>query len=186
VTEPLPFFSRFALAFVCFFRVLFDGIFAARVRGLSSGEAPPPAPEKADPPEPGPPKSLAPPPVLPALQLLGLLQREGRLVDFLKQDIASFPDADIGAAARVVHEGCRKALFAHAEIDAIRSESEGSPLTLAEGFDAESVKLTGNVAGKAPYRGTLRHKGWRVSKLELPTALPGHDASVLAPAEVEL
>ena len=71
----------------------------------------------------------------PALQLLALFQREGRLVDFLQQDIASFPDADVGAAARVVHEGCRKALRAHAEIAPVRAEEEGARVTLEAGFD---------------------------------------------------
>src|SRR5262249_23557231 len=47
-----------------------------------------------------------------ALTLLAAFQREGRLVDFLQQEIAGFSDEEIGAAARVVHGGCRKA-FQH-------------------------------------------------------------------------
>ena len=31
-----------------------------------------------------------------------MLQREGRLIDFLQEDLAAFPDADVGAAARAV------------------------------------------------------------------------------------
>jgi len=189
VTDSLSFGTRFILAFVCFFRVLFDGELAARVsRALSAAPELPAAPEEPKPTEPK--RPAAPEPkradVLSALQLMGLLQREGRLVDFLQQDVASFPDADIGAAARVVHEGCRKALHAHAGIEPIREEEEGARVTLEDGFDASSIKLTGNVAGQAPYRGVLRHKGWRVTRLELPKSLADHDPHVIAPAEVEL
>lgn len=184
MSDALPFAARFVLAFTCFFRVLFDGALAARVRAALTGTpALPPAPE----PEPAQaPERKEPPSVVPALQLLALLQREGRLVDFLKQDVASFSDSDIGAAARVVHEGCRKALGAHAEIEPVRSEDEGAKLTLEAGFDPSQVKLTGNVQGSAPYSGTLRHKGWRVKQLELPSVVEGHDPHLLYPAEVEL
>ncbi len=182
MSDSLPFAARFVLAFTCFFRVLFDGALAARVRAALT-DAPalpaPPAPE----PEPA---RQAPPSVVPAMQLLALFQREGRLVDFLKQDVASFSDSDIGAAARVVHEGCRKALGAHAEIEPVRSEEEGAKLTLEAGFDPSRVKLTGNVQGSAPYRGTLRHKGWQLKKLELPSLVEGHDPHLLYSAEVEL
>lgn len=182
VSDALPFAARFVLAFTCFFRVLFDGALAARVRAaLGAAPALPPAP-----PEPAAAQAEEPPSVVPALSLLALLQREGRLVDFLKQDIAGFSDADVGAAARVVHEGCRKALASHAQIESVRAEDEGAKITLEAGFDAGSVKLTGNVRGSAPYRGTLRHKGWRAKKLELPQVLEGHDAHLLYPAEVEL
>jgi hypothetical protein len=121
-----------------------------------------------------------------ALLLLGLLQREGRLVDFLEQDISAFGDAEVGAAARVVHEGCRKALRGHAEVASVRDEEEDSRVEVAEGVESGAIKLTGNVTGKPPYRGVLRHRGWRVVRLELPAALAGHDPSVVAPAEVEL
>ena len=107
-------------------------------------------------------------------------------MDFLKQDIAAFGDSDIGAVARVVHDGCRKALETHARIEPIRSEAEGAPLELARGFDASEVKLTGRVQGEPPYRGVLLHRGWRATKLELPVPVAGHNALVLAPAEVEL
>lgn len=187
MTESLSFGARIVLAFVCFFRVLFDGALAARVsRALSGAPELPAKPEpeaKAEAPEPPAPKRAD---TTSALQLLGLLQREGRLVDFLQQDVASFADADIGAAARVVHEGCRKALRSHASIEPVRSEEEGSRVTLDEGFDSAAIKLTGNVTGSAPYQGVLRHRGWRLGKLELPKTLEGHDPSVLAPAEVEL
>jgi hypothetical protein len=187
VSDSLPFAARLVLAFTCFFRVLFDGALAARVRdALAGAPALPPKKEPEAKPEPATRAKPEPPSVVPALQLLGLLQREGRLVDFVRQDVAGFSDADIGAAARVVHEGCRKALAAHASIEAVRSEEEGQKLTLEEGFDKSAVKLTGNVQGSAPFRGTLRHKGWRVTKLTLPQVVEGWDAHVVMPAEVEL
>jgi hypothetical protein len=121
-----------------------------------------------------------------ALQLLALFQREGRLVDFLEQDVVAFPDADIGAAARVVHEGCRKALRGHVRIAPVRAEEEGARVTLQAGFPPAEVKLSGNVGGGAPFKGVLRHRGWRVEEVTLPTPVAGHDARILAPAEVEV
>jgi hypothetical protein len=196
VSAPLPFFTRLWFAWVCFFRVLFDGAFASKVYGLPALPAPEPTPE----PEPGPkpkaelkaepkPAKLEPPKAPEpdaALQLLALLQREGRLVDFLEEDIGGAADADIGAAARVVHAGCRKALREHVKLEPVRSEEEGARVTLAEGFSATEVKLTGNVQGKGPHTGTLRHRGWRAAAVTLPTAVDGHDARVVAQAEVEL
>lgn len=137
-------------------------------------------------PESPPPVEDAEPSLGPALRLLGLLQREGRLVDFLQQEIRDFPDVEIGAAARVVHEGCRKALLAHAQIEPVRTEKEGASITLPSDFDRAEVKLTGAVAGQAPYRGVLRHRGWRVRHFALPTLLEGSAPEVLAQAEVEL
>lgn len=194
MAETLSFGSRFFLAWAWFFRVLFDGAFAARVRGVEGGREPELLPSAPSPP---PPSSVVaahalvpvPPKVAdtaPALQLLALLQREGRLIDFLEQDIVTFSDADVGVAARVVHEGCRKALRGHVEVQAVRAEEEGAKLVLEEGFDASTVKLVGNVSGSAPFRGTLRHKGWRAKKVSLPESTQGHDPAVLAPAEVEL
>jgi hypothetical protein len=124
--------------------------------------------------------------VSPALQLLELLQREGRFVDFIQQDIVSFSDADVGAAARLVHQGCRKALERITVIEAIRPEPEGKPITLDVEFDAKTHRLVGNVQGQPPYRGTLRHRGWRVSKCVLDEPLPGAVFTVVAPAEIEL
>ena len=122
----------------------------------------------------------------PALQLLALLQREGRLIDFLEQDVAAYSDADVGAAARAVHEGCRNVLHSHATLRPVRSEEEGARVTIAAGFPPDEIKLTGRVQGSAPYTGTLRHRGWRATAFTLPNAVRACDARVLAPAEVEL
>lgn len=121
-----------------------------------------------------------------ALQLLSLLQNEARFIDFIEEDIAGYSDGEIGAAVRVVHEGCRKVLKAHFTLEPIRKEAEGSRLQLPKGFDAAAVRLTGNIVGEAPFTGTLVHKGWRAAGVVLPKVAEGHDMNILAQAEVEL
>lgn len=188
--NELPFSTRIWFAWVAFFKILFDGRFAAQVYEPKQIEAPKAEEPKKEEPkkeEPKPKKVEAPKPSNdPALQLLALLQREGRLVDFLEEDIAGAADDQIGAAARVVHQGCRKALREHVKLAAVREEEEGAKISLPEGFDPSHVKLTGNVTGKGPHEGTLRHKGWKVTEIKLPTPVDGHDARVIAQAEVEL
>lgn len=121
-----------------------------------------------------------------ALQLLGLLQREARFVDFIQEDVAPYTDAEIGAAARVVHAGCRKVLGEHFTIAPVRPEAEGARITLPAGFDAAAVRLTGHVVGQAPFTGTLGHRGWQVTLVQLPQLTDPQAAKVLAQAEVEL
>lgn len=186
MTDTNPsFFARLALAFVAFFKVLFDPRYAGLVQRLPSGDTPPaPAPEPKEPKVEAP--KLREAPTDSALQLLGLLQREGRLIDFLQEEVAGFSDAEIGAAARVVHESTKKALFEHVELERVRTEAEGSRVTIEKGFSAAEIRLVGNVVGEAPFTGTLTHAGWRVRRIELPKLAEGHDVRVLAPAEVEL
>jgi hypothetical protein len=191
-TNLPSFWSRLSLAFGAFFKTVGDAEFAARLRddqiGPIAAPAPAPAPAPAAPaPTPAPtaaPLRVATPDA--ALQLLSLLQREARLIDFANENITVYSDADIGAAARVVHEGCARVLREHFTIEPVRGELEGARVTLPEGFDAASVRLTGNVVGKAPFTGTLSHRGWRASKVSLPQLADKHDASIIAPAEVEL
>jgi len=121
-----------------------------------------------------------------ALQVLGLLQKEARFLDFVQEDLSGHADADIGAVGRVVHEGCRKVLKNHIDLVTVRTETEGSRLTLPKGFDASSVRVSGNIVGEPPFTGTLIHRGWRAAAVNLPKMAEGHDASILAPAEVEL
>lgn len=121
-----------------------------------------------------------------ALQLLGLLQQEARFIDFIEDDIKSYSDADIGAAVRIVHEGCSKVLHDHFDVAPIRKEQEDSRVTIKAGFDPAEIRLTGNIVGKAPFKGTLVHRGWRVSSTRLPKLSDGHKVNVLASAEVEL
>lgn len=121
-----------------------------------------------------------------ALQLLALLQQEARFIDFIQEDLIGFSDAEVGAAARVVHEGGKKVLQDYFTLAAVRDEQEESRITVAEGFDATAVRLTGNVVGQAPFTGTLVHRGWKVTDLRLPKLAEGHDAHIIAPAEIEL
>lgn len=121
-----------------------------------------------------------------ALQLLGLLQREARFVDFIQEDVAPYTDAEIGTAARVVHEGCRKVLREHFAIQPVRTEAEGCRITLQPGFDATAVRLTGNVVGQPPFSGILGHRGWQVTAVKLPQLTDTAAAHVIAQAEVEL
>ncbi|MEM7151838.1 MAG: DUF2760 domain-containing protein [Myxococcota bacterium] len=179
--EPLGFGARLWLALVLPFRVLFDGQLAARIDGVD--DAPPALPPE---PEPEPEPIEAEPETTSALQLLTLFQREGRFVDFLQEDVSGFSDADIGAAARVVHEGCTRALRDVLTLAPVRSEDEGAAVELAAGYDASRTRATGNLVGEPPFRGTLAHHGWEVTKISLPTLVEGHDPSIVAPAEVEI
>ena len=192
-TQLPSFWSRLSLAFSTFFKTVGDAEFAARVRDDQVGPVAAPAPTPAPAPMPAPAAAPVPVPVQlrettpeAALQLLTLLQREARLIDFAHENLAAYADADIGAAARVVHEGCARVLKDHFTIQPVRSEAEGTRVTLEEGFDASSVRLTGNVVGKAPFKGLLSHRGWKATEVRLPQLAREHDASVLAPAEVEL
>lgn len=187
------FFSRLWLAFVAPWRILFSAEIGGGVERLLSGRPALPEPASLPAPEPAPEPEPAPPPpkverapVDAALQLLSLFQREGRFIDFLQEDVASFSDDEIGAAARVVHEGCRKALREHFDLAPVRTEDEGARLEVPAGFDAHALRLTGNVVGEPPFRGTLQHRGWRATRAELPKLTADHDVTVLAPAEVEL
>ncbi len=179
--KPPSLLSRVTLSIGAFLAVLGDAGFAARYQAWRSGPATPPAPPA--PPAPAPLKSTSPES---ALQLMALLQREARLIDFVGEDLGGYDDAQIGAAARVVHKGCAKVLREHFSLEPVRSEPEGSRITLPAGFDAAAVRLTGNVVGQPPYAGSLSHRGWRVTDVRLPQMAERHDARVVAPAEVEL
>ncbi|RDJ99641.1 DUF2760 domain-containing protein [Paraburkholderia lacunae] len=197
MTDSNPsFLGRISLAVSTFFSILGDGEFAAGVLRLRNGgsaaataartPAPAPVPATAPAPAPQPAPTLKEASPDAALQLLGLLQRDARFIDFVEEDIKGFSDADIGAAARLVHDGCRATLREHFTIRPVRDEAEGSRVTLAEGFDATAIRLTGNVVGKAPFNGSISHRGWRVDEVRLPKLTDSHNARVIAPAEVEL
>jgi len=122
-----------------------------------------------------------------ALQLLAILQREGRLIDFLQEDLSLYEDEQIGAAVRSIHAGCKGALESHVKLEPVVSDEEGSTITVAPGFDAHSIRLTGNVAGEPPFRGVVRHRGWRAVKVDLPQTMAGQNTqSVVAAAEIEV
>jgi hypothetical protein len=120
------------------------------------------------------------------LAVLSLLQREGRLIDFLQEDVAAFSDAEVGAAARVVHAGCKKVVKEYFTVEPILQDAEGATVSVPAGFDAQQIRITGNVAGQPPFRGTLKHHGWIATAVRMPTVSDGMDPRVLVAAEVEL
>jgi hypothetical protein len=122
-----------------------------------------------------------------AIQMLAILQRQGRLLDFLQEDLGVYDDAQIGAAVRNIHAGCRQALGEHVELKPIYEAPEGSSITVDAGFDAAATRLTGNVSGVPPFTGVLRHRGWRAVHVELPQLTPRQGKDwIVAPAEVEI
>lgn len=121
-----------------------------------------------------------------AVQMLALFQRDGRLIDFLAEDVAPYPDAQLGAAVRSVHESSRQVLERYVKLEPIIASDEDQPVTLQVGFDPASIKVIGNATGKPPLRGLLRHRGWRATEVHLPSLPEGAGRLVVAPAEVEI
>ncbi len=120
------------------------------------------------------------------LHLFSMLQREGRLMDFLAEDLNQYEDAQIGAAVRAVHAGCLRIVQEYLDPRPILDAAEGGNVVIDDDFDPGAVKLTGRVVGKPPFEGILRHKGWQVGKLKLPTLSGSQNAQIIIPAEVEL
>lgn len=120
------------------------------------------------------------------LRLLALLQQSGRFVDFIQEDITSFSDAQVGAAVRKIHQECKKTLEELVTIRPVVEEKEGSVITIPEGYDPSTIKMTGKVKGSAPYSGRLVHKGWKAHKLSLPKQVGEQLSDVIHPAEVEV
>ncbi len=161
---------RVQLACRGFGRALRDQVFAAKLVPLLA----PPEPPK-------PPKPSGAP-----LRMLALLQREGRLLDFLLEDIQAYGDDQVGAAVRDIHRQCQQALKEHLVLEPVLPQSEGSQIEVPAGFDPSAIRLTGNVTGQPPFRGALQHHGWRVKEIKLAPPPEGQDEFVLMPAEVEL
>ncbi|MGO9601351.1 MAG: DUF2760 domain-containing protein [Isosphaeraceae bacterium] len=156
--------NRLLLALKAFWNILTDRDFAARVAPLFSRT-----------------------PTGPDLRILTVLQRDGRLVDFLQEDIDNYTDAQIGAAVRDIHRGCRKSLHDYLTIEPIINAVEEAQVQVPTDFDPAAVRLIGNVDGKPPFQGVLKHHGWRVREVHLPLLpVARDDSSVLSPAEVEL
>src|SRR5215510_2527420 len=188
----ISFFSRISLAFTSFFSILFysripDDVLTALAAGETKAEEKGPRVDSTtQPAEPTAPTTVAaqkPDPT--ATQLLAVLQRDGRLIDFLMENLATYGDAQIGAAVRDVHAGCRKALDRYLSLTPVLDGEEGRPVTVQAGTDAARVKIIGNVAGHPPFRGVLLHRGWMVGRVDLPP-LPATGQLVVAPAEVEV
>jgi hypothetical protein len=158
--------GRITLTMRAGLRILRDAAFADKVRDL-----------------------LEPKPATPSgesVRLLGLLQREGRLLDFLLEEVQAYPNEQIGAAVRDIHRGCQHALNEHLVLEPVIAKKEGEKVEVPAGFDPSAIRLTGNVTGEPPFRGTLQHHGWRVKEIKLQPAPEGQDELVLQPAEVEL
>jgi hypothetical protein len=171
------------LAFRCFFKALGDKEFATKAKEILDGKAAPAAlPQPPAAAEPA--KAPAPPPGE-ALKLLAVLQRDGRLLDFLAEDLADYEDAQVGAAVRNIHRDCKAALAKYVDLAPVIDREEGSQTDVPANFDPTQIRVTGNVKGHPPFKGSLAHRGWKASSFRVPAADPGA-AMILAPAEVEL
>ena len=140
-------------------------------------------------------KALNPPPPEPPkpvkrsgepLRLLALLQREGRLLDFFLEDISQATDDQVGAGVRELHRKTQTVIKEHLVLEPVVAKQEGEMVEVPVGFDPSAIRLTGNVTGNPPFKGTLQHHGWRVKDFKLPAPPEGQDEFVIAPAEVEL
>jgi hypothetical protein len=178
--------NRILLAFRCFFNILFQGELSAealtalnlaRPKAASSASKSPES--KAAPAAPAVRTSDG------ALQILGILQRDSRLLDFLMEDIAAYSDDQVGAAVREMHDQCRDSVARYFTLQPVIDGVEGT-FAKAPSADPNLVKFVGNVPAKPPAGGTLRHKGWRATKVDLPALSARQDASVIAPAEIEI
>ena len=174
--------NRIVLAFRAFFNLMFSGELSAEILialNLSRRSAAVPA------------KAAAPVPAAPAgasdgaLQILGILQRDSRLIDFLMEDVSAYSDDQIGAAVRELHDQCRDAIARYVTLAPVIDGVEGT-YAKAPGQDPNLVKFVGNVPAKPPAGGTLRHKGWRATKVDLPLLAAKQDARIIAAAEIEI
>lgn len=148
-------------------------------------KAPSAAHAKAEPAKPAPPPKPAEPAEHTALRLLAALQEEGRLIDFLTEDIAPYSDEQVGAATRGIHASCAKALRSYVRLEPVLAGKEDETVTVPAGFDPATIRLTGNVQGQPPFTGVLRHAGWKAASASIP-ARAGLDPKIIAPAEVEI
>ncbi len=173
----ISFWTRLSYAFRCFVAILSraeipQDIARELIKATASAASPRQQPKVAVPESSG------------ALQMLALLQRDGRLIDFLQEDVAPYPDAQLGAAVRSIHTACREVLARYLKLEPVIDSEEDQPVTVPAGFDPAAIKLVGNVSGKPPLRGLLRHRGWRVAEVKLPP--PPTGSAIVAPAEVEI
>ncbi|WP_438883345.1 DUF2760 domain-containing protein, partial [Bacillus cereus group sp. Bce013] len=67
-----------------------------------------------------------------ALQLLAILQKEARFIDFLQEELSAFSDEEVGAAARVIHSGGQKVLKEYLTLEPIRTEEEETRITVEQ------------------------------------------------------
>ncbi|MFN7997911.1 MAG: DUF2760 domain-containing protein [Bryobacteraceae bacterium] len=167
--------SRILLAFRAFFAILFGSPLPPELTKPATARAA--ATAKPEPPPP-------PSPAF-ALQLLAILQRDSRLVDFLMEDVSAYEDEQIGAAVRSLHDQARDSLARYLSLQPVIDGVEGA-YTRPATTDPVAVKFIGNVPAGKPEGGVLRHKGWRAAKVDLPAVNPKQDATIIAPAEIEI
>jgi len=175
--------NRIALAFRCFFSLLFGGKLSDEtIRDLKLSRRDAPAAKPAAAPAPA---ALKVNVSDGALQILAIMQRDARLIDFLMEDISGYADDQIGAAVRELHDQCRDSIARYVTLQPVIDGVEGT-FTKAPSNDPNLVKFVGNVPATPPSGGTLRHKGWRATKINLPAIAAKQDAAVVAPAEIEI
>ena len=160
---------RFSMAIKAFLRVL-KGEPIAADRGKTQPPPAKPAPTRSD-----------------AIALLAALQQEARLVDFIMESLSGYSDAQIGAAARDVHDRCRETVVALFGVEPLSPEKEGATVTVPASYDPVRYKLIGEVGAKGPFAGTVQHPGWIARKCDIPvwTGRP-ECANIIGPIEVEL
>lgn len=177
--------NRIKLAFAAFFTILFKGRLPVSLQHGATAE---PVQHRAAE------AAVAPAPPPPAredssdraVQLLALLQRDGRLVDFVTEDLSTYSDAQIGASVRDIHAGCRRVLDRYVTLEPVVNSREGDRVTLGQELDTAAVRLVGNVTGKPPFSGRLLHRGWRISHVQLPPLSDAAARAIVAQAEVEI
>jgi hypothetical protein len=182
----ISFSTRISYAFRSFFSILSDGEIPKDIAAALGASAQAANPASVVEPRP---KPAEKPPVESfdrAVQMLALLQRDGRLIDFLEEDVSPYPDDQLGAAVRTIHSSCRQVLDRYLKLEPVISSEEDQPVTVPAGFDPAAVKLVGNVVGDPPIKGLLRHRGWRVKDVSLPSLPQGAGREIVAPAEVEV
>jgi hypothetical protein len=156
-------------------------------RGGPAPSLPTPAPEPMPAPVPiQPPAPVANQAEAEVVAFFGLLQEKGRLVDFLMEDVTPYEDAEVGAAARVIHQGCRQVLQEYFNISPISEAQEGAQVTVPAGYSPDRYRLVGKLTGEPPFTGTLLHKGWKTEFVKLPRIVTKERLPSIAPAEVEL
>lgn len=179
----IAFSTRVSYAFRCFFAILSRGEIPqdiARELITSPGSSSAKAPARAAT------EKVSDDPIDRAVQVLSLFQRDGRLVDFLAEDVSLYPDSQLGVAVRTIHDSCRQVLERYVKLEPIISGEEDQPVTVPSGMDPAAIKLVGNVVGEPPVRGVLRHRGWKVKEVSLPSLPQGTGRKIVAPAEVEI
>ncbi|HZT34096.1 MAG TPA: DUF2760 domain-containing protein [Bryobacteraceae bacterium] len=173
---------RILLAIRCFFAILFHGALSdALLSALGIARRPDAAPVSA----PAAPAPAARPTSDGALQVLAILQRDSRLIDFIMEDISGYADDQIGAAVRSLHDQAKESLTRYIKLQPVIDSVEGT-FTRSGPIDPAAVKFIGNVPANTPTGGVLRHKGWKAAKVDLPALSARQDVTVLAPAEIEI